>query len=94
MTPKLKIITMRDVVPEQVEWLWEPYIPLGKITVIQGDSGDGKTTMATAITSASTSVTVEYAPELSDHRLTTHAFITDASGAIYSAFGPITVAVS
>ena len=52
MTPKLKIITMRDVVPEQVEWLWEPYIPFGKITVIQGDSGDGKTTMATAIAAA------------------------------------------
>jgi hypothetical protein len=29
-----------------VEWLWYPYIPYGRITVIQGDPGDGKTTLA------------------------------------------------
>ena len=52
MTPNLRIITMRDVVPEPVEWLWEPYIALGKITVIQGDGGEGKTTLATAIAAA------------------------------------------
>jgi len=50
--PEPKIITMRDVQPEQVKWLWKPYIPLGKITVIQGDGGDGKTTTATAIAAA------------------------------------------
>ena len=26
-----------------VEWLWYPYIPIGKITILQGDPGDGKT---------------------------------------------------
>ena len=29
-----------------VEWLWYPYIPYGKITVLQGDPGDGKSTFA------------------------------------------------
>jgi DNA repair protein RadA/Sms len=29
-----------------IEWLWYPYIPYGKISIIQGDSGDGKTTFA------------------------------------------------
>ena len=29
-----------------VEWLWYPYIPLGKLTVLQGDPGDGKSTFA------------------------------------------------
>ena len=33
-----------NVIPKEVEWLWYPYIPLGKLTVIQGDSGDGKST--------------------------------------------------
>lgn len=28
-----------------IEWLWYPYIPLGKITLLQGDPGDGKSTM-------------------------------------------------
>ena len=27
------------------EWLWYPFIPYGKLTIIQGDPGDGKTTM-------------------------------------------------
>lgn len=28
---------------KEIEWLWYPYIPLGKLTIIQGDPGDGKT---------------------------------------------------
>ena len=27
-----------------VEWLWYPYIPYGKLTVLQGDPGEGKST--------------------------------------------------
>ena len=51
---QLKILTMSDIESEQVEWLWEPYIPLGKISIIQGDPGNGKTTMALAIAAAAT----------------------------------------
>ena len=29
---------------KSVEWLWYPYIPYGKVTVIQGEAGDGKST--------------------------------------------------
>ena len=32
-----------DVVAKPVEWLWYPYIPYGKITILQGDPGEGKT---------------------------------------------------
>lgn len=28
-----------------IKWLWYPYIPIGKITLLQGDPGDGKSTM-------------------------------------------------
>ncbi len=31
---------------KNVEWLWYPYIPYGKITIVQGDPGDGKSTFA------------------------------------------------
>lgn len=34
------------ITPQNVEWLWYPYIPYGRITVIQGDPGEGKTTFA------------------------------------------------
>ena len=33
-----------------VEWLWYPYIPYGKITIIQGDPGEGKSTFAMNLT--------------------------------------------
>ena len=33
-----------EVTARKVDWLWYPYIPFGKISVIQGDPGDGKTT--------------------------------------------------
>lgn len=28
-----------------VDWLWKPFIPFGKVTIIQGDGGEGKTTL-------------------------------------------------
>lgn len=28
----------------RVEWLWYPYIPYGKLTILQGDPGEGKST--------------------------------------------------
>ena len=33
-----------NVRPRKVDWLWYPYIPYGKLTVLQGDPGDGKST--------------------------------------------------
>lgn len=42
---ELKLIQMSDVEAEEVSWLWYPYIPYGKLTIIQGDPGDGKTTL-------------------------------------------------
>ena len=43
---ELKIISMDEVESKEVNWLWYPYIPYGKITIIQGDPGEGKTTLA------------------------------------------------
>lgn len=37
----LKLINMDEVTTVPVKWLWKPYIPLGKITIIQGDPGEG-----------------------------------------------------
>ena len=42
---ELKLITMAEIETEQVEWLLYPFIPYGKVTIIQGDPGEGKTTM-------------------------------------------------
>ena len=42
---ELKMIKMSEVQSQEVEWLWYPFIPYGKLTIIQGDPGDGKTTL-------------------------------------------------
>jgi len=41
---ELRIICMEDVQKQEIKWLWYPYIPYGKLTIIQGDPGEGKTT--------------------------------------------------
>ena len=40
---------LADITPIKTEWLWYPYIPMGKITLIQGDPGMGKTMMVLKI---------------------------------------------
>ena len=41
-----EIINMADVEVEEIRWLWYPYIPYGKCTILQGDPGCGKTMLA------------------------------------------------
>lgn len=38
-------IKASEVEPKEVRWLWYPYIPYGKVTIVQGNPGDGKSTM-------------------------------------------------
>jgi len=45
----IKILTFAEIEAEEIHWLWKPYIAFGKITVIQGDPGTGKTTFALSI---------------------------------------------
>lgn len=54
MKNELKLIPMSDITAEEVKWLWYPYIPLGKLTIIQGDPGEGKTTFVLAVIAALT----------------------------------------
>lgn len=42
---ELKILNMDEIPATEVGWLWYPYIPYGKITIVHGDPGDGKTMM-------------------------------------------------
>ena len=36
---------------KEIDWLWHPYVPFGKITLIQGDPGAGKSTLALTLAS-------------------------------------------
>lgn len=48
------IYNMAKIEATETEWLWYPYIPYGKVTIIQGDPGEGKTTLALNIAAALT----------------------------------------
>ena len=41
---EVEITKASEVKVREIEWLWYPYIPFGKVTVLQGDAGDGKST--------------------------------------------------
>jgi len=42
------LVLVADVDREQVRWLWPGRIPLGKVTVLDGDPGTGKSTLTIA----------------------------------------------
>lgn len=48
------MLRMADVELTSVEWLWFPYIPFGKLTIIQGNPGEGKTYFAMRLAAACT----------------------------------------
>ena len=42
-------IKASEIEPKEVRWLWYPYIPYGKVTIVQGIAGDGKSTFMLTI---------------------------------------------
>jgi hypothetical protein len=48
----LSVVRMADVQAEEVRWLWPPYVPLGKLTILEGDPGLGKSWVTCALAAA------------------------------------------
>ncbi len=48
------MLCYEDIKQTSVEWLWFPYLPFGKLTIIQGNPGEGKTYFAMMLTAACT----------------------------------------
>ena len=42
---ELKMIHLSEIESQQIKWLWYPFIPYGKLSIVQGDPGDGKSTL-------------------------------------------------
>lgn len=49
LKPRRGPISMADVKETKITYLWHPYIPLGRVTLLGGDPGAGKTFITTAI---------------------------------------------
>ena len=60
------IIFMDTVTSTETEWLWYPYIPRGKLTIIQGDPGEGKSTFALYLAAMITRGTRVDAPNIGE----------------------------
>ena len=43
--PNIGSVLLSEIEPVAVDWLWEGWIPRGKITTIEGDPGTGKSTL-------------------------------------------------
>ena len=43
--PGPRLVRLSSVKPERVRWLWERRVPLGKLTVLDGDPGELKSTL-------------------------------------------------
>ena len=58
------MLCYKDIEQTSVEWLWFPYIPFGKLTIIQGNPGEGKTYFAMMLTAACTNC--KFFPNMED----------------------------
>ena len=50
----VEMLKMSDVIQTEVSFLWKPYIPFGKLTILQGNPGEGKTYFAMQLCAACT----------------------------------------
>lgn len=52
--PSVEFISALNVTPKPIEWLWYPFLSRGKLQIIAGPPGAGKTTLTLAIAAAVT----------------------------------------
>jgi hypothetical protein len=43
------LVCMAEIEPEEITWLWHPYMPEGALVMLDGDPGVGKSYLALAI---------------------------------------------
>jgi putative DNA primase/helicase len=56
--PGLEVVCMADVKPSAIDWLWQNWIALGKVSVLAGDGGRGKSTILCDLTARTTTSSV------------------------------------
>jgi 5S rRNA maturation endonuclease (ribonuclease M5) len=49
---ELKVVCLTDVIAEKIVWLWNPFIPIGEFTILEGIEGLGKSWTCCAIACA------------------------------------------
>jgi AAA domain-containing protein len=49
---EIEVVPLADIQPEPVSWLWHGYVALGKLSLLEGDPGEGKSTLTIALAAA------------------------------------------
>jgi putative DNA primase/helicase len=49
--PGAKVVTLADVAPEAIQWVWPGFLAAGKVTLLSSDPGCGKSTLSIDIAS-------------------------------------------
>lgn len=49
---RLNVVELHTITPEKVNWLWFPRIPVGRLTMVDGDPGIGKSWFTLALAAA------------------------------------------
>jgi putative DNA primase/helicase len=52
--PTVRLIKACTIEPESIDWLWEGWLPGGKLVILAGQPGTGKTTVALALAATTT----------------------------------------
>ncbi len=52
--PRVNLVCAADVAPEPITWVWEPWLPYGKLVGIDGNAGLGKSTLVTDLIARAT----------------------------------------
>lgn len=47
-----RVVCMKDVEAKEIEWVWEPFLPVGEFTILEGIEGLGKSWFACALATA------------------------------------------
>lgn len=50
--PSVMLTRASDIIPEAIKWLWPGWLPQGKLTLLAGSPGTGKTTLALSLAAA------------------------------------------